>query len=109
MTTAGILYQGTLSNSIGDLYTVPANTQAYITSIKICNVGAAARTINIKLKKSAGTARNFSDKDYSLAVGYSIEVCDNAQQVRLNAGDIISGGADAVTDCEITIMGLEVT
>ena len=106
-TVRGILYQSTLTtSSTSTLYTVPTSKYAYITSINITNVGLV-HTTNIYLKKSGGTARHFGGKDVSITAGASVETCNNAQQIRLGAGDIIAGDASANTDCEITIMGIE--
>lgn len=112
ITNIGILYQGTLTTSAGTtLYTVAAATYANVTSIRITNVGASARTVNIYVKKAGGTARRYSEKDTSLAaggsVGSAVQVLDDPQELRLGPGDIISGDASANTDCEITITGVE--
>lgn len=107
--TGNILFQGTLTTSANTtLYTVPADTQGWPTSIRIVNVSASARTFNITIKKAAGTARNYSAKDQALAAGAAVQLLDNPQELRLGPGDIIAGDADADTDLEITISGVEI-
>lgn len=103
-----ILGQGTLTTTASTvLYTVPTGKECAVTSIRLVNTGGSARTINIYVKQSGGTARNYSDKDYSLSAGAGLQVLDDPQELRLSAGDEIQGGASANTDVHFTICGVE--
>lgn len=99
-----ILGNGQLPNAIGDLYTVPAATQAIVRTIILVNVSGAAKTTNLYIKKSGGTARRIWEQDFSLA--------DKAQStfseiLTLATGDKIQGDASAVTSVDYSIFGIE--
>jgi len=65
------LADGQLANSIGDLYT--AGTAGIgVSSVILTNTDSSARTVNLYLTPSGGTARRLIPKDLSLGAGYSI-------------------------------------
>lgn len=104
-----ILEQGTLTTSAAaTLYTVPATLLAFITSIKLVNTNGSAHTFNIYVKKSGGSAIQYSGVDVSLSDGVAVQVLDDPQELRLAAGDQICGDADANSVVTFTISGVEV-
>lgn len=64
------LADGQLASSIGDLYT--ADSADVVSTITLVNTDTSARTVNLYLTPSGGTARRIIPKDCSLGVGYSL-------------------------------------
>lgn len=67
------LADGQLAISIGDLYTAGVAGIA-VTSIILVNTDTVARTVNLYLTPSAGTARRLIPKNMSLGAGHSLYV-----------------------------------
>jgi len=102
------LADGQLADAIGDLFT--ADSADVVTSIILVNTDSSARTVNLYLTPSGGTARRLIAKDTSLGVGYSLHF-DGAKVSILNpAGGVVSittygthasvhenGGADEIS------------
>lgn len=100
------LADGQLPLAEAALYTAPGATTTYIKSIICCNTGAAARTINLYVRPSAGTSRRIVPKDLSLDVGDTLYLDD---PLVLDTGDAIRGDASAATEVDYTIYGAEET
>ena len=98
------LADGQLPAAIGDLYTVPASTQALIKTIKAVNTNTTAETVNIYLTPSGGTARRIIPKALSLGAGYLLVVDD---ELTLEAGDKIRGDTTTAAKVDYTISGVE--
>ncbi len=64
------LADGQLPSSLGDLYT--SDSVDAITSIILVNTDSSARTVNLYLLPSGGTARRLIPKDLSLGIGYCL-------------------------------------
>lgn len=92
-TTYKILGQtGDASANDVTLYTVPASTEAIVSTIVVCNREAAANTFRIAVKLDGGSVAN---EDY-LAYDTSIAANDTITLtlgITMDASDIISVGA----------------
>ena len=75
------LADGQLDDSIGDLFT--ADSADVVTSIILVNTDSSARTCNLYLTPSGGSARRLIPKDVSLGVGYSLH-WDGAKVMVMN-------------------------
>lgn len=69
-TTPTQLADGQLAATIGDLYTSAAIVT--VVSIILVNTDSSARTVNLYLTPSGGTARRLIPKNLSLGAGYSL-------------------------------------
>jgi len=98
------LADGQLPATTGDLYTVPASTQALIKTIKAVNTNTTTETVNLYLKPSGGTARRLIPKDLQLSAGYLLVVDD---ELTLEAGDKIQGDTTTAAMVDYTISGVE--
>jgi len=104
------LADGQLPSSIGDLYT--ADSVDLVSTITLTNTDSVARTVNLYLTPSGGTARRLIPKDLSLGIGYSL-FFDGAKCAVMDAsGNVLTsftahasnhenGGSD-----EISVAGL---
>lgn len=108
------LADGQLADSIGDLYT--AGAIVVVTTIILVNTDGSARTVNLYLTPSGGTARRLIPKDTSLGVGYSLHF-DGAKVSILNpTGGVVTSygvhaashtdGTDDVRDATNALKGL---
>jgi len=88
-TTLSQLADGQLADSTTDMYT--ATAIVVVKAITLVNTGAAARTINLFLLPSGGTARRIFADDFSLGIGYSLHY-DGVKTTILNPS-----GGPAVT------------
>ena len=61
---------GQLPSTIGDLYT--SDSTDAVSSIILVNTDSSARTVNLYITPSGGSARRLIPKDMSLGVGYSL-------------------------------------
>jgi len=64
------LADGQLASTITDIYT--ADSVDVVSAITLVNTDSAARTVNLYLTPSGGTARRIIPKDLSLGIGYSL-------------------------------------
>lgn len=100
------LANGQLALAEADVYLVPASTQAIIKTITLVNTDTVARTMNLYIKKAAGTSRRIIPKDTSLPAGYLLEM---DQEYTLGAADAIRGDASAATVIDFSVSGVEET
>lgn len=100
--TAKVLYEGQLPNTKTTLYTVPASTKAYISSMSGFNTNTTSETVIIYYKRGTSriTYRAALDQNYKMAVG--------AGDV-LEAGDIIEGETTTAAKVDFVIMGVQET
>ena len=97
--TFKVFFSGAASTSSTTLYTVPASTTAYVSSILVANTSASSQTYTILLNDvSAGTTVSVPANDTAL-----LEI----KQI-LAAGQTIKGLASATT-VNFHISGLEIT
>lgn len=99
--TGRVLAEGQLPNALGDLYTVPAATIAYIRFMSFFNTNAAAQTVRLDLD-TAGTPRQHWRA--ALAINERAE-CDSS--IVLQAGDIIRGVTTTAAAVNYCITGVE--
>ena len=104
--TIKLLAHGSLPSTTGNLYVVPADTKAIIKTLKIVNVDAATRTVNLYVKPSGQTARRIIPVDMELGAGY-MGVED--EELTLGAGDAIQGDASVTGVVDYTVYGVEET
>ena len=97
------LARGQLSNSIGDIYTVPAATQAVIKSINLFNTNTSAETIAIHILVSGQTVRQIIGGSLALSGGY----CIDDTEYTLAAGDKIQGNSTTNAKVNYVISGIE--
>lgn len=103
MITWASLADGQLPSTTGALYTVPSATTVAITYFSVFNTDSIPHTVVIFIKRAGGTARQIMS--VSLVAGTFVNVCDDAQGIRLSAGDVISGGDGAGSKCDYLITG----
>ena len=97
--TFKVLYRGAAATTSTTLYTVPASTTTYISSILVANTSASTQTYTITLNGiSAATTVSVPANDTAL-----LEI----KQI-LAAGQILAGLASA-TSVNFHISGLEIT
>lgn len=101
MITDKRLGKGTLAATNGTLYTVPASTKTIVKSVMLCNTGAAAATLALKL---AGV-EIFAG--HSLVANSSLTI-QNLDQI-LEAGELIEGSASAADTVRYYLSGKEIT
>lgn len=100
-TTATQLADGQLAAATGDLYTAGA-AGIGVSSIILVNTDTSARTVNLYLTPSGGTARRLIPKDMTLAAGYSL-ITDGMKTTVINTeGEVLSGGA-VISDAGVAI------
>lgn len=105
--TSKLVADGQLSAAANTvLYTVPAVTTDILKTITICNTSGAAVTINIYVKKSAGTARRIFDKDYSMPAGEARQISLN---VVIEASGELQGDASTGAVVDYTVSAIRET
>ena len=97
------LCSGTLSDSNVTLYTAPSGTGAIaiIKSLTLCNTGAVAVTVTLKMDSIAIYS------EYSLDAHETISI-QNIDQI-LEASELIEGLASAAASIKYYISGKEIT
>jgi len=90
-TTITQLADGQLASSIGDLYTAGAADIA-VHSIVLVNTDTVARTVNLYLTPSGGTARRLIPKNTSLDAGYSLMTDGDTLSVFNTSGELLTSG-----------------
>jgi hypothetical protein len=94
-----MLYRGQPATSIATVYTVPASTDAKITSIIMCNTTGTAATVTISVVNSGGTAGVTNRVISALSIlANSVDTFDSP--IHMNTGDFIAalqGTASAIT------------
>jgi hypothetical protein len=103
------LGQGQLAASTGDLYTVPASTNALVSLISLVNIDTVSRVVNLYVKVSGQTARRVIPKDLSLGAGFLLEAGNEKAGYTLGAGDKIQGDADVASKVDFIVSGVEQT
>jgi len=86
-TTVTQLADGQLADATGDLYT--AGEAIAVMAIVLVNTGAAARTCNLFLLPSGGTARRIIPKDCSLGIGYSLHTDGVNVRIMTASGQVV--------------------
>jgi len=99
---------GQLPAAKGTLYTTPALTYVLVT-ITLTATGAAARQVNLYLKRSASSSRRIMPKDMTMDPGDTAYIDHEGRPHALSPGDLIEGDASAATEVDYTIDGIEQT
>lgn len=97
-----------LSTADVNLYTVPASTQAIISSLVVANTTATERTIRIYARQNGAAAA------VGNAIAYDSKISPNSQVgfslgLTLNAGDILTVQASIGTAITFHAFGSELT
>lgn len=102
-----ILGQAAPQNETVSLYTVPAATQAIVSTLVICNRGGSATSFRVAARKNGATLANqhYINYDVPIAANDSINL---TLGISLGAGDIltVTGNNDFLS---FTAFGSEIT
>lgn len=90
-TTLTQLADGQLAATIGDLYT--ASATVVVTTIILVNTDTVARTVNLYLTPSGGTARRLIPKDVSLSAGYSLHFDGAKVMIMSTTGEVVASSS----------------
>lgn len=101
-----VLAEGQVASSKGTLYTVPANTVAYIKSLTVFNTNTTNETVIIYLKPGA-TSRKW--RKYILTPDESADALDLVGPIILEAGDLIEAETTTASKVDYVITGVEET
>ena len=105
--TFDLLADGQLAASEGSLHLAGAGETVIIKGFTLVNRNAAARTVNVYVKVSAGTSRAILPEGISIP-GKAMLVYDGPTVI-LGDGDDLRGDASAATSVDYVIMGLTIT
>lgn len=95
-----VLADGQLPATKGTLYTVPADTSAYLKSIICCNTGVGNNTIILYLKPGS-TSRRITRIILATNEQYFFD-----ESVALETGDLIEGEATNASEVDYIILGV---
>lgn len=90
------------------LYTVPASTSVKIAQGSLCNITAAAVTVNVSIVKSGGTVGDGTHRvisGYSLAAHDTLPLKDYIGGAMLGPGDVLVAFAGTATAVDIVVTG----
>ena len=76
------------ATTVTDLYTVPASTEAVLSTIIVCNRGTSAATFRIAVKVNGGTVANEDYIYYDLSIGAN-DTFAATLGITLDASDVI--------------------
>ena len=97
------LADGQLPAAKGDLYTVPAGTQAIIKTITLVNTNTTAETVNLYIY-TATASRRIIPKDLSFGISYLLVYDD---EFTLEAGEKIQGDTTTASKVDYVISGVQ--
>lgn len=104
-----VLAQANLTTtSDTDIYTVPASTEAVVSSLIIANIGTVATTFNLSVRPNGDT---LADKHY-LAKAVPIAASDSTTLtlgITLDAADVVTATAGTADALSFNIFGTEIT
>src|SRR5512138_3552848 len=106
MQTLKVLGQADLAaTTLTAVYTVPASTQAAVSSVVFCNRNAAARTVRLSVAVAglADTPKQYLEYDLSVAAHTSYTLKSG---ISLGAADVIRAYASDV-DVSVSVFGVE--
>lgn len=101
--TSKRLCHGTLTDSNATLYTAPsgAGAKTIIKGLALCNAGAVAVTVTLKLAGTAIYSEHSLEAHESITIGQLDQI--------LEAGELIEGLASAAASIKYYITGKELT
>lgn len=97
------LADGQLPDTAGDLYTAPADTQVFVSTIVLVNTHTSSINVNLFLLPAGGNARRLIPPDMPLPSKYTLVYDDG---ITLDAGDKIRGSASVADKIDYTISGV---
>jgi hypothetical protein len=97
-----ILANGQLPNAQGTI--LSALEQTWLKSLRLTQTSATPQTIDVWVKKLAGTARKIFHAD-AVPQNYSVEVCD--EPITLETGDTIEAQTTTAAVVDYTAFGGE--
>lgn len=102
--TPKLLANGQVPAAVAALYTVPAATRAVIRTVAFTHVAGGLQTVQLYVRKSAGTRRKFSR-----AVLDTDEFAHEEDIGTLEAGDSIDAETTNAASVDYSVHGIEVT
>lgn len=102
--TAGTLADGQAATSLTAIYTVPADTVAYIKSLSLYNTNAAEQTVGMKITRSGSSSRFY--RQFVLAQNESADAVSPGTSIQLSAGDVISLITTTATALDYLLTGV---
>jgi hypothetical protein len=106
--TGKSLADGFVASSQGALYTVPAVTTAYLSSLSLFCDTATPQTVQLYLKQSGGTARKWRRYVFNQQYDHA-EVFENGARLVLQAGDTVEAVTTTASVVAYFITGVEET
>lgn len=103
-----VLAQLDVPAALTTLYTVPALTQATVSSLVICNRSASSRTfrVSIAVAGAADDPKQYLYYDVTLTKNNTFAA---TLGLTLGAGDVVRVGASAVGSLSASLYGIEVS
>jgi hypothetical protein len=99
------LGNGQLPSSAGDLYEVPASTQAIVSGITLYNTNTTTESITIYYLESGGTARVLVTWPLPTTATFIFD----SPKLTLGSGDRIRGVTTTASKVDFTISGVEIS
>lgn len=91
-----------------DVYTVPAATEAVVSTIVICNRNAAANTFRLAVRPDGATLANEHYVSYNVPIEGS-DATTITIGITLDAGDVITVYGGAASDLSVNVFGSEIS
>lgn len=95
------------ATTLSALYTVPAATEAVVSTLVVCNRSATNRTFRIAVRPNGATIANQHYIAYDVTVGAS-DSTTLTLGITMDAGDVLDVYA-STTDLSFTAFGSEIT
>jgi hypothetical protein len=96
------------SNSMTTLYTVPAATQAVVSSLTVCNRSQSAKSFTIAVRPDGAVLANEHYIAFDTAVA-AVDTVTLTIGMTLGADDVVSVASFDAHNCSFTLFGSEVT
>jgi len=96
------------SNSMTTLYTVPAATQAVVSSLTVCNRSQSAKSFKIAVRPDGAVLANQHYIAFDTAVA-AVDTVTLTIGMTLGADDVVSVASYDAHNCSFTLFGSEVT
>jgi hypothetical protein len=96
------------SNSMTTLYTVPAATQAVVSSLTVCNRSQSAKSFKIAVRPDGAVLANQHYIAFDTAVA-AVDTVTLTIGMTLGADDVVSVASFDAHNCSFTLFGSEVT
>jgi hypothetical protein len=91
------------------IYTAPASTTAILKQLTAVETSGEDKTMNVYVRKGAGTSRRITDKNYTLPANESRSFADKVNNVILETGDSIRGDSSTNNVIDGFLSLIEVT